>query len=67
MSDAPDVDVKEVLREYGWTLGPKFDERYYTDPWVFNLVNIIERQASRIRTLELTLRADRGTTETGDA
>lgn len=41
-------DVKDVLRSFGWECGPEFEKRYITDPWVFNLVNIIENLANGI-------------------
>lgn len=45
-SEPEEVDVREVLRSYGWRCGPEFEERYVTDAWVFNLVNALEREAT---------------------
>lgn len=54
-----ETDVRDVLRSYGWKLGPEFDARYYTDPWVFNLVNIIEKQQSEIARLRYRLEEEK--------
>lgn len=35
--------LKAALAPFGWTCGPDFWERYYTDAWVFNLANAVER------------------------
>ncbi len=32
-----------ALAPFGWTCGPEFWQRYYQDPWVFNLANAVER------------------------
>lgn len=45
MGEQERVDVREVLKSFGWLCGEEFDNRYYTDRWVFNLVNIIEHLA----------------------
>lgn len=62
MSDASSnthakVDVREVLKGYGWTCGPDFEERYLTDPWVFNLVNIIEKEREATFRVKVALEA----------
>lgn len=50
-SQSPITDsVAEALKQYGWELGPEFMRRYFTDPWIFNLVNIIEKQLGRMAT-----------------
>lgn len=38
---ALDECVERELRRFGWALGPEFEHRYLTDPWVFNLVNAL--------------------------
>lgn len=35
-----------ALKPFGWTCTEEFWERYYTDPWVFNLANAVERLSS---------------------
>lgn len=35
-------NAEKELRRFGWTLGPEFERRYITDPWVFNLVNALD-------------------------
>ena len=37
-----------ALAPFGWTCGPDFWRRYYTDPWVFNLANAIERLTEQL-------------------
>lgn len=32
-----------ALKRFGWEGGPEFFRRYYSDPWVFNLANAVER------------------------
>lgn len=32
-----------ALRPFGWTCTEDFWRRYYSDPWVFNLANAVER------------------------
>jgi hypothetical protein len=41
-----------ALRPFGWECGPEFFRRYYTDPWVFNLANAVERLTERVHYLE---------------
>jgi len=48
--------AEKALRSFGWTLGPEFERRYLTDPWVFNLVNALERYALRVDVLEAGVR-----------
>jgi hypothetical protein len=43
------------LRRFGWTLGPDFERRYHTDPWVFNLANAVEAVAGERECLLDTL------------
>ncbi len=59
------VDVMEVLRSYGWEGGPEFEKRYYTDPWVFNLVNIIEREREEVERLRNALNEVRDVAQLG--
>jgi hypothetical protein len=35
--------LTSALAPFGWICGPGFWERYYQDPWVFNLANAVER------------------------
>lgn len=42
--DEPDDPIERALKPFGWTCGPEFWDRYYTDTWVFHLANAIERQ-----------------------
>jgi hypothetical protein len=35
--------MEAALKPFGWTCGQDFWQRYYTDPWVFNLANAVER------------------------
>jgi hypothetical protein len=32
-----------ALAPFGWTCTEDFWQRYYSDPWVFNLANAVER------------------------
>lgn len=34
-------NIEHALAPFGWTCGPEFWERYYSDPWVFNLANAV--------------------------
>lgn len=45
MSALTDAGQAE-LRRFGWTLGPEFERRYLSDPWVFNLANVVEKVAA---------------------
>ena len=40
--------LADILKQFGWECGPKFWERYYADPWVFNLANAVERLADEV-------------------
>jgi hypothetical protein len=33
--------LTEELQRFGWTCGPDFFARYYSDAWVFNLANAL--------------------------
>jgi hypothetical protein len=46
------VSIAEALQPFGWTCGDEFERRYYTDPWVFNLANAVQRLTIRLRELE---------------
>lgn len=48
-----------ALRPFGWTCTEDFWRRYYTDPWVFNLANAIERMAFRVAELEARIDGSR--------
>jgi hypothetical protein len=41
--DAAEQRMEDALRPFGWTCGHDFWRRYYSDPWVFNLANAVER------------------------
>lgn len=41
-----------ALAPFGWTCGPEFWQRYYSDPWVFNLANAVQALSEH---LELVL------------
>lgn len=48
--DEPDIEA--ALRPFGWTCGPDFWQRYYSDPWVFSLANAVvslHRRVERLR------------------
>ena len=38
-----EAKMAAALRPFGWTCTTAFWRRYYTDPWVFNLANAVER------------------------
>lgn len=48
---ADERTLAEALAAFGWTCGPEFWERYYTDPWVFNLVNAVEKLSTELARL----------------
>lgn len=35
--------LAKALARFGWTCSDEFWNRYYSDPWVFNLANAVER------------------------
>lgn len=35
--------IAAALAPFGWTCTNEFWKRYYSDPWVFNLANAVER------------------------
>jgi hypothetical protein len=35
--------MARALAPFGWTCTDEFWRRYYSDPWVFNLANAVER------------------------
>jgi hypothetical protein len=41
--------LADALAPFGWTCTEDFWQRYYSDPWVFNLANAVERLTSRDR------------------
>ena len=41
-----DAPLVKALKRFGWKCGPEFEKRYYSDPWVFNLANAVERLTS---------------------
>ena len=47
--------LEDALRPFGWTCSDDFWRRYYTDPWVFNLANAVERLTIRLATAEAEL------------
>ena len=44
--------MEAALEPFGWTCGPDFWHRYYTDSWVFHLANAVERLTERVAELE---------------
>ena len=40
-----------ALKQFGWEGGPEFFRRYYSDPWVFNLANAVERLTAEVARL----------------
>ena len=50
MSD--EQTMAAALAPFGWTCSPDFWDRYYTDPWVFNLANAVERLTERVQQLQ---------------
>lgn len=49
------VTVTEALKAFGWTCGPEFERRYYSDMWVFNLANAVQRLTEENRRLTAQL------------
>lgn len=47
-----EADLADALKQFGWTCGPEFWRRYYTDAWVFNLANAVEKLTARIAEME---------------
>lgn len=41
--------MEAALRPFGWTMGGEFWRRYYTDPWVFNLANAVQRLSEQLK------------------
>lgn len=35
--------IAAALKPFGWTCTDDFWRRYYTDTWIFNLANAVER------------------------
>lgn len=46
-----DETMAAALRPFGWTCTPAFWQRYYGDPWVFNLANAVEVLTARVEQL----------------
>lgn len=40
-----------ALKPFGWTCTEDFWRRYYSDPWVFNLANAVERLTDEVARL----------------
>ena len=40
--------MEAALKPFGWTCGPEFWQRYYSDAWVFNLANAVEVLTERL-------------------
>jgi hypothetical protein len=47
-----EATMAAALAPFGWTCGPDFWQRYYSDPWVFNLANAVERLVHRAQQLD---------------
>lgn len=43
-----EASMKAALAPFGWTCGPDFWPRYYTDRWIFNLANAVEVLTARL-------------------
>ena len=41
-----------ALKPFGWTCTEDFWRRYYSDPWVFNLANAVERLTDEVTRLQ---------------
>lgn len=52
MQDAESVSgeakMAAALKPFGWTCTKDFWDRYYSDPWVFNLANAVEALADEV-------------------
>lgn len=49
----PTEPMEAALKPFGWTCGPDFWQRYYTDTWVFALANAVEaltRENAQLKT-----------------
>ena len=44
--------MEAALAPFGWTCGPAFWQRYYSDPWVFNLANAVEALVGQVADAE---------------
>lgn len=51
-SDSVSDSMTAALKAFGWEVGPAFVERYYTDPWVFNLANAVEKLSAEVERLQ---------------
>lgn len=49
--------MADALADFGWTCGPDFWSRYYSDPWVFNLANAVEQLSIRLNAADSLLRS----------
>lgn len=50
-SVAGETKLSAALKPFGWTCSRDFWERYYSDPWVFNLANAVERLTDEVARL----------------
>lgn len=48
---AGETKLAAALAPFGWTCSKEFWQRYYTDPWVFNLANAVERLTDAVARL----------------
>jgi hypothetical protein len=48
-----EAEMTAALARFGWTCGPEFWQRYYSDPWVFNLANAVEKLTAENERLSL--------------
>lgn len=46
-----EATLAAALKPFGWTCTEDFWRRYYSDPWVFNLANAVERLTEEIERL----------------
>lgn len=52
-----EASMAAALKPFGWTCTADFWQRYYSDPWVFNLANAVERLTEQISDLQMIVRA----------
>jgi hypothetical protein len=46
--NAGETSMARALAPFGWVCGPEFWKRYYSDAWVFNLANAVERLSAEV-------------------
>lgn len=48
--NSEEKEIYHALKPFGWACTEEFWVRYYSDPWVFNLVNSIVHLTRRLET-----------------